>query len=992
MHLVVRRARLCSGRRGMDAAPLPTRHKPARQGMAFPLLGSRAPYSAPSCPRDSNILRIATYNVRTLSQDIHLEHLEKELSHIIWDIVGISEVRRPGEALMQLNSGHLLYSKGQDKKQGGVGLLIHRNIKPYVIGFDAISDRVITVRLQLSKHIPLQVTQIYAPTSMSSQDEIEVFYDDLQKVTTKNANVNIILGDFNAKVGNCTGLENCLGRFGLGNRNARGEDLINFATCHQLKIMNTFFKKSIRRKWTWHSPNFEHFNEIDYVLTNRPDVIKDVRTISRVDVGSDHRMVMCKMSINWKRERSKKFKIKQKPFCLDKIDVSSFRCSIENELEHVNDPSTDVNQLYRSLISPLLNVASRYSTTTVRPGIFSQKTIDLMRKKKSLPVPITRNQKAEFAELHKLIRKSQRDDKRKHQFNIINEIANQGKGFKAINSKLQPGKLHLVGVQERDGSVTQDRNRIIQRAREFYAELYSSDPYMERSDPYVERYDSSSDAFPQITKWEVENAIKTSKIGKASGPDGVGMDLLKAAGSVIYDRLAVLFNKCLERRCIPDEWNDATIILLHKKGNPKDMNNYRPISLLNCVYKIFTKIVTTRIEQILDENQPVEQAGFRRGFSTVDHLQVINQIIEKSQEYQIPLVLAFVDYAKAFDSVETSAILKSIQNQGVDRVYVEMFGHIYTNARAHIRLDRTSEPFSIAKGVRQGDTSSPKLFTAILENVFRSLDWSEKGVVVDGKCLNHLRFADDIVLFSKDSEQLQAMLNELDEAGKSTGLKVNHHKTKIMKNSFVLGDRSVVLNNQSIECVDKYIYLGQLISMNSSKEDEIKRRINLGWRAFGKVSWILKDHSISLGLRRKLYDRCILPTIVYGAETWNLTSSLAMKLRSMQRAHERLMLGVSLRDHKTAIWIREKTKLTDVLESIYKRKWRWAGHVARMADDRWTSRVTFWTPYGHRRRPGRQKMRWRDDIEKSYKLWHQLARDRQLWKSWEEAYVRQRTS
>ena len=87
----------------------------------------------------------------------------------------------------------------------------------------------------------------------------------------------------------------------------------------------------------------------------------------------------------------------------------------------------------------------------------------------------------------------------------------------------------------------------------------------------------------------------------------------------------------------------------------RDIKNYRPISLLSHMYKLFTRILQNRMERVLDENQPRKQAGFRKGYSTVDHLQTINQLIEKCNGFKRPLCIGYIDYEKTFDSIEHKA-------------------------------------------------------------------------------------------------------------------------------------------------------------------------------------------------------------------------------------------------------------------------------------------------------------------------------------------------
>ena len=141
----------------------------------------------------------------------------------------------------------------------------------------------------------------------------------------------------------------------------------------------------------------------------------------------------------------------------------------------------------------------------------------------------------------------------------------------------------------------------------------------------------------------------------------------------------------------PKKCKEANVVIFFKKGNRKDIKNYRPICLLSNMYKQFTKIITTRLEEKLDENQPREQAGFRSKYSTTDHIHAINQLKEKCREYNIPLCVAFVDYEKAFDSVQTQAILTSLQEQGIEDMYIEILKDIYTDSSVTVHLHKERE-------------------------------------------------------------------------------------------------------------------------------------------------------------------------------------------------------------------------------------------------------------------------------------------------------------
>ena len=478
------------------------------------------------------------------------------------------------------------------------------------------------------------------------------------------------------------------------------------------------------------------------------------------------------------------------------------------------------------------------------------------------------------------------------------------------------------------------------------------------------------------------------KDNKAPGIDDISSDVYKEGGTEVIEQLTGLYNQILKEKKLPQSWKEAKIILLYKKGDKADIKNYRPISLLSHAYKIFTRIIQNRIKQILDTNQPREQAGFREGYSTTDHLQALNQLIEKANEYQLKLCIGFIDYEKAFDSVEHDNLFAALRKVGVNEGYVKIIEDIYTNATATIYIDKdVSKPILINRGVRQGDTLSPKIFTAAIEEeVFKKIDLSERGISIDGESMTDLKFADDVGLFTASVKDLEHQLNEVNTASKKIGLKIHKGKTKYMTNFET--NETLKIEDESIDKVDSYKYLGETVKMEDNTREEILLKIKAGWRCFGRYRDILCDNSLPMSLRTRMFNECVLHTITYGAGTWSTTKDLERKLITTQRAMERQMLRISLRDKVKNTDIRQKTKVKDILEKVKEAKWRWAGHVARMQDNRWTKRLTEWQPRTGKRKVGRPKRRWRDDLT-SYlgTTWTTEAQDRRSWQLLEEGYI-----
>ena len=260
--------------------------------------------------------------------------------------------------------------------------------------------------------------------------------------------------------------------------------------------------------------------------------------------------------------------------------------------------------------------------------------------------------------------------------------------------------------------------------------------------------------------------------------------------------------------------------------------------------------------------------------------------------------------------------------------------------------------------------------------------------MIDGESLTDLRFADDIALVTRTTDQMEHQMNNLNQTSTTVGLKMHKGKTKYMTN--FSENNTINIETEQIEKVESYKYLGQTTFMKHTTREEITCRIRAGWSCFGRNREIFMDKEMPISLKRQVFNQCVVPAMTYGCQTWSLTKALTNKLSTAQKAMERKMLNIKLKDKIPCKTIREKTGVQDVVTFTLKQKWKWAGHVARMEDNRWTQRITNWQPRIGKRSRGRPTIRWRDDlVQHKGATWGRKARERESWKSSAEGYILQ---
>ena len=335
--------------------------------------------------------------------------------------------------------------------------------------------------------------------------------------------------------------------------------------------MNTFFKKRLHRRWTWISPNGVTKNEIDYILTDKPQTFTDVSVINSFNTGSDHRMIRGSMTINTRLERARLIKRPNKANAVAlSAKAAEFQLLLTNKFEALNSaPSDDIvtycDSITSSITEAALNTAGKDKAR--RPDKLSLITKQLKEKRRQMKRNGTDVQHIEYTEICKAIRCQMSEDINNYNEEQLIKSLEDNKGIKTIKRKQCLGRSNVISLKEENGTHIHDQDRMIKRCEEFYTNLYSTK--LPQGQPSVQIQRDTHP--PPILPTEVNAAIKRLKRNKAPGNDNITADVLKYGGEPIIQMFTSMFNRCLSEGKLPSSWKNASVILIHKKGDTADI-------------------------------------------------------------------------------------------------------------------------------------------------------------------------------------------------------------------------------------------------------------------------------------------------------------------------------------------------------------------------------------------------------------------------------------
>jgi hypothetical protein len=315
---------------------------------------------------------------------------------------------------------------------------------------------------------------------------------------------------------------------------------------------------------------------------------------------------------------------------------------------------------------------------------------------------------------------------------------------------------------------------------------------------------------------------------------------------------------------------------------------------------------------------------------------------------------------------------------------------LYREQQSTVLSGSESRPFTLERGVKQGDPVSSLLFLAVMEVCFRRLKakWNRLnlqraghyyGVVVDDPCepLTNFRFADDVILVAASRTDVKRMLTDLNAEAATFGLKLHAGKTKVLVTDALARHSPISCPGFDVQVLqegESEKYLGRKLSIDDFRNVEFKNRVAMGWACFFKLKAALCNRHVPIRHRISVLQSSVSPCILYACGTWTMTSDMAQKLRSTQRKMLRWMIKTVQYDGEP--WPDYISRATHRVEDLAfqhgfkdwvdvqcQRKCKLAAKTWLSDDGRWAKRLMHWTPFFRclpRRSVGHPVKRWSD--------------------------------
>ena len=386
---------------------------------------------------------------------------------------------------------------------------------------------------------------------------------------------------------------------------------------------------------------------------------------------------------------------------------------------------------------------------------------------------------------------------------------------------------------------------------------------------------------------EVKNVInKQIKPNKTCGPDGISPGVFKFLPATWIMVLCTLFNMVFALS-YPLSWVPAKLIMIFKKGYVLDCDNYRGISIINAIAKIYDYVLNNRL--MLWYKPHREQAGAQSKRGCIEHVVCLRLIFDMFMRKRCKLFVAFIDFSKAYDRVPRSKMFHLLKNLGCGVVMLAALAALYSVTTSILG----STIINSNIGVRQGSPTSCLLFIIFVDVLIRRL----KQICNDERFLGWLHvlmLMDDTVIIATSKEKLLKKLKILDGYCTEYGMVLNESKTKFMAVNGDVRDRSpIILSDATVKHCDQYTYLGVIFTANGRAEKSLMAQLEYKRKELNKfIIFLATNYDAPFNVKKRVFDAAFRSSILYGCESW-----LKVPLRSLETFYMKAvksLLGVRI--------------------------------------------------------------------------------------------------